>query len=402
MSVSAELPVLRLKRGEDRRLRAGHLWVFSNEVDIAATPLSAVAVASLVAVEDARGQLVGWGQANPHALICVRLLGRGAPPDDLASLLRERLQSALALRLRFGTARYGRLVFGESDGLPGLVLDRFGDVIVGQIATQGMESIRELLESLVMSEFAPRSLVWKNDGGARDLEALPHEQRQVGEPVTSLQVEEGTLRFEVPLAGAQKTGWFYDQTDNRAAVARYVPAGARALDVCSYAGAWGLSLLRAGASSATCIDSSQPALDAAAANAAANGLALDLRRGDAFDQLQAMHAAGERFDVVVVDPPAFVKRRKDLPQGEAAYRKLNQLAMRLLGSDGLLVSCSCSYHLPVASLPELLQTAARHESRGLQILEFRGQSADHPVHPGLPESRYLKAVIARVTATSSR
>jgi 23S rRNA (cytosine1962-C5)-methyltransferase len=169
------------------------------------------------------------------------------------------------------------------------------------------------------------------------------------------------------------------------------------LDVCSYAGGWALSLLRAGAGEATCLDASQAALDAASANAAANGLVVRTMRGDAFEALAELNAAGERFDVVVVDPPAFVKRKKDLPQAEAAYRKLNQLALRVMGEDALLVSCSCSYHLPAASLPELLQAGARHESRVLQVLEFRGQSADHPVHPAVPESRYLKGVFARVT-----
>ena len=180
-----------------------------------------------------------------------------------------------------------------------------------------------------------------------------------------------------------------------------MPAGARVLDVCSYAGGWALSMLRAGASQATCVDASQAAIDAATANAAANGLAVDAIRGDAFETLASLHEAGRRFDVVVVDPPAFIKRKKDLPQGEAAYRKLNQLALHVLGADALLVSCSCSWHLPAASLPELLQAAARHESKFAQILEFRGQSADHPVHPAVPETRYLKAVIARVTEVES-
>jgi 23S rRNA (cytosine1962-C5)-methyltransferase len=402
MPTEADLPILRLKRGEDRRLRAGHPWVFSNEVDTASTPLSALSGDGLVQLEDFKNQRIGWGYANPHALICARLLGRGAVPADLEAFLRERLRAALALRLRFSDARFCRLVFGESDGLPGLVLDRFGDVIVGQIATRGMDNLRTTIEAAVLAEYAPASLVWKNDAGVRDLENLPHEQTCVGPLPEALEVREGGLTFRIPLGGAQKTGWFYDQADNRAALARYLPAGARVLDVCSYAGAWALSMLKAGAARATCIDASQSALDAATANAAANGLAIETLRGDAFDQLQALHAAGERFDVVVVDPPAFVKRKKDLPQGEAAYRKLNQLALRVLNDDGLLVSCSCSYHLPTGSLPELLQAAARHESRTVQILEFRGQAADHPVHPAVPESRYLKAVFARVTRADPR
>lgn len=393
----SDLPLLRLKRGEDRRLRGGHPWVFSNEVDTASTPLTALDPGALVAIADSRGQSVGWGYVNPHALICARLLGREAPPADLQAFLRQRLRSALALRERLGRARHGRLVFGESDGLPGLVVDRFGDVLVGQIATRGMEALRGALTEALLAEFAPGTLLWKNDGGARDLEGLPHEQHVIGPEPVELEIEEGGLAFRVPLHGAQKTGWFYDQTDNRAALGRYLPSGARTLDVCSYAGGWGLSMLRHGATSAACIDSSQAALDAAARNAALNGLELRLIRGDAFEQLQMLDAAGERFDVVVVDPPAFIKRKRDLPQGEAAYRKLNQLAMKLLSDDGLLVSCSCSWHLPADALPPMLQAGARHLARNVQILEFRGQSADHPVHPAVPESRYLKAVIARVT-----
>ncbi len=396
-SPDADLPVLRLKRGEDRRLRAGHPWVFSNEIDTGATPLATAPAGGLVSVEDSRGARIGWGYANPHALICVRLLGRGPRPESLDELIRERLRSALALRRRFGDGQFARLVFGESDGLPGLVLDRFGDVIVGQIATLGMEMLRETIEAAVQAELAPRTLVWKNDSGARDLEGLAHEQRVVGPPVDRLTVKERDLEFSVTLGGAQKTGWFYDQTDNRAAVARYVPPGARVLDVCSYAGGWALSLLRAGASEATCIDASQAALDAATANAAANGLSVRPIRGDAFDQLAALHAAGERFDVVVVDPPAFVKRKKDLPQGEAAYRKLNQLALRVLGEDAL-----------AGELLLLLSPAGRGAARaraGRRAARVPprpgagvpGQSADHPVHPAVPESRYLKALFARVT-----
>lgn len=397
MSLPAALPALRLGRGQDRRLRQGHPWVFSNEIDTRVTPLGAIEPGALVQIVDSRQQLVGWGYANPNALICVRLLGRGEPVD-LAALLRERLAAAMALRARLGRTRHGRLVFGESDGLPGLVLDRYGDVIVGQIGTRGMESLREELTRAILDVLAPRTLWWKNDGGARDLEGLPHEQQVIGELPARLEVHENGLAFEVPTEAAQKTGWFYDQSDNRAAIGRYLPPGVRALDVCSYAGAWAASVLAHGAASATCVDASQQALDMATDNLRRLGHTLRCLRGDAFDTLKALDADGERFDVVIVDPPAFIKRKRDLPQGEAAYRKLNQLAMKLLAPDGLLVSCSCSYHLPEAALPVLLQSAARHLDRHVQILEFRGQAADHPVHPAVPETRYLKAIVARVVA----
>lgn len=403
MSPAADPPPLRLKRGEDRRLRAGHPWIFSNEVDNAATPLASLPEGGLVSVEDSRGKPLGWGYVNPHALICARLMGRGAPPADLRGLIAERLRVARALRARMGRDRWGRQVFGESDGLPGLVVDRFDDVLVAQSATRGMDALLPEVEAALLAEFAPRALLWRNDGGARDLEGLPHELRWVGGPVEELSIQElPGLEFRVPVGAAQKTGWFYDQADNRAAVARYLPPRARVLDVCSYAGGWALSLLAQGAGEATCVDASATALEAAGANAARQGRTLTLRRGDAFETLQAMEAEGLRFDVVVVDPPAFIKRKRDLARGEAAYRKLNQLAMRLLADDALLVSCSCSWHLPAAALPDQLQAAARHLGRHVQILEFRGQAADHPVHPAVPESRYLKAVFARVTRLPDR
>ena len=402
MSDLTALPVLRLKRNEDKRLRAGHLWVFSNEVDIAATPLTALQPGAAARIVNHRDEFVGYGCVNPQALICARLLSRDATRPIDATLLRQRLQGALALRERLYRDRCYRLVFGESDGLPGLVVDRFGDVLVGQIATLGMERLRPQLEAALHEVLQPRVLVWKNDSSARDLESLAHEVQVAGGDLPeSVQVVEAGLQLQAPLAQGQKTGWFYDQTANRERLRRYLPPGARVLDVCSYVGAWALTALRHGAARATCIDSSQQALDWARRNAQANGLALDVIKADAFQALEQLRTAGERFDVVIVDPPAFIKRRRDLPQGEAAYRKLNQLALRLLGEGGLLVSCSCSWHLPFDSLPALVQAAATQAGREVRILEFGGQSPDHPVHPAIPETRYLKAVFAVVTGQAA-
>ncbi len=397
-SAEAQLPVLRLKRGEDRRLRAGHLWIFSNEVDIAATPLVGFAPGAHARVHDHRNQFLGYAYVNPHALICARILSRNpAHPID-RSLLVHRLKVALALRERHYPAPYYRLVFGESDGLPGLVLDRYGEVIIGQIATAGMEALRADVEATVKKVLTPQALVWKNDGGARDLEQLPRQLISAHGPMPEeLQIVEGPLRFRVPMTGAQKTGWFYDQAANRELFRRLLWPGVRVLDVCSYAGAWAITALRCGAREALCIDSSASALSVAESNAAANGVAVQVRRGDAFEVLEQLQGEGERFDVVVLDPPAFIKRRKDLPRGEAAYRKLNQLAMRLLERDALLVSCSCSFHLAADELVALIQAAARHNSRLAQILSVGGQASDHPVHPAIPETRYLKAFFCRVT-----
>jgi len=392
------LPVLRLKRGEDRRISAGHMWVFSNEVDTASTPLTAFTTGALVQMQSHRGQFLGYAYVNPHALICARIVGRDiAHPLDRA-LIAQRLEMAIALRKRLTRDPYYRLVFGESDALPGLVLDRYGDVIVGQIATAGMEALKADVEAAVREVLNPTALFWKNDSGARDLEHLPQTtETAFGTVSEEIEVHESGLRFMAPLAGGQKTGWFYDQTANRQRLARYMWPGTRVLDVCSYVGAWAITALKNGAASARCVDSSDVALQAAIRNAKANGVTIETTRDDAFDALKALHERGERFDVVIVDPPAFIKRKKDVPQGQAAYRKLNQLALALMEGDGLLVSCSCSYHLAADDLVTAIQSAARHTGRFVQILEAGGQSPDHPVHPAIPETRYLKAFFCRVT-----
>ena len=390
--------VLILKRGEERRLAAGHLWVFSNEVDTARTPLTAFQPGELALLRTHRGAFLGHVYVNPHALICARILSRLADEPVDAALIERRLRSALALRERLGAQRCYRWVFGESDGLPGLVLDRYGELIVGQIATAGMERLKQMVAAAVRTVLDPAAFFWKNDSAARELEHLPQgTETAFGEVPPEVQVVEAGLTFNAPLAGGQKTGWFYDQSANRARLGRYVTRGARVLDVCSYVGAWGIGALRQGAGHATCVDASQTALEFAQANAARNGLTLEPLRADAFDALKALGERGERFDVVILDPPAFIKRKKDLPQGQAAYRKLNQLALALLAEEGLLVSCSCSYHLAVEELIAALQAAARHSGRCVQILEIAGQSPDHPVHPAIPETRYLKALFCRVT-----
>ena len=389
---------LRLKRGEDRRLSSGHLWVFSNEIDSDATPLSAFTAGDLAQVRSQRGQFLGHAYVNPHALICARILSRDPARGVDRELIDERLRAALTLRERLYREPYYRLVFGESDGLPGLVLDRYGDLLVGQIATAGMEAMKGTVAEAARALLSAAGLYWKNDSAARQLEHLPQlAEAAFGEIPAEITALEGDLRFAAPLAQGQKTGWFYDQTQNRARMTRYLWPGTRVLDVCSYAGAWAITALKAGAASASCIDSSETALDFARRNAATNGVSLAMLRADAFEAMKALYDRGERFDVVVLDPPAFIKRKKDLPQGQAAYRKLNQLALALIEGEGLLVSCSCSYHLAPEDLVAAIQTAARHTGRFVQILESGGQSPDHPVHPAIPETRYLKAFFCRVT-----
>lgn len=398
------MPELRLRRGEDRRLRAGHLWVFSNEIDTKATPLAGFEPGAQVRIVGDRDHVLGVGYLNPATLIAARILARDSESRLGRGWIAARLRQALALRDSLYSSPHYRWVFGESDSLPGLVLDRYGDLVVGQIATLGMERLRGEVESAIREVLQPATLLWKNDSGARQLEGLPEvvEAAWGSIPDEATVIERLTegreLAFTVALAGGQKTGWFFDQSFNRSLLPRFLKTGARVLDVCSYAGGWAVTAAACGAREVGCVDSSAAALAFAERNIAANSsLTAVLHRGDAFDVLAALAEAGERYDAVIVDPPAFIKRRKEIPQGQAAYRKLNQLALRVLEPGGLLVSCSCSHHLDADELLAAIQGAARHVDRFVQVLHEGGQSPDHPRHPAIPETRYLKAFFCRVT-----
>ncbi len=390
------LPPLILKKNEDRRLRAGHLWVFSNEVDIVRTPLKSFAPGDLVEIQSHNGHFVGNGYVNPNLLIAARILSRDEKHLPDRSLLVHRLNIALSLRERLYPKPFYRLVFGESDGLPGLVVDRYGDVLVAQITSAGMEKMKADIVAALTKVLKPAGILFRNDVGIRELEGLPLYTEVVhGSVPDTVTLEEHGQKFEVALKGGQKTGWFFDQHDNRGRLLRYV-SGQRVLDVFSYVGAWGIQAATHGAREVWCVDSSATALAHAERNAMLNGINIQIHEADAFEALKSLHAAGKKFDVVVLDPPAFVKRKKDLIAGRDAYRRLNQLGMQLLERDGLLVSCSCSHHLPAEELLASIQMGARHLNRDAQLLEQGSQAADHPVHPAIPETAYLKVFFVRV------
>lgn len=397
-SAGARLPELRLRKREERRLRAGHLWVFSNEVDTRATPLTDFTPGENVAVVSASGRFLGYGYVNPRSLISVRLLSRRAAELPDTDWLRQRIHAAYALRSRWlGEAAYCRLVHGEADLLPGLVVDRYGRLLVGQISTAGMERRRSELEGALAGLPGVEALLWANDLPVRRLEGLEREVRAgFGEVPGRVTVPEGDAVFALAPGGGQKTGWYYDQRGNRARLRRYV-RDARVLDVFSYVGAFGVSAALGGARSVTCVDSAKSALETAAANAERNGVAIETLAGDAAEVLKRLAQEGRRFDVVVLDPPALIPRRKDLEAGTRAYWQLNELAMRLLADDAVLVSCSCSHHLAEQELVRIVAGCARHQQKELQVLERGEQAPDHPVHPAIPETRYLKALFCRVS-----
>jgi 23S rRNA (cytosine1962-C5)-methyltransferase len=392
---AAQLPALRLKRNEDRRLNAGHLWIFSNEVDAQQTPLTKLKAGELVRVLAHNDRALGLAYVNPNSLICARLLETWKFPDTAWFV--TRLRSALSLRERLYAKPYYRLVYGESDGLPGLVIDRYGAACVVQIGTAGMEALKSRIVEALREVLKCEAVLFKNDSSAREMEGLPSyvEAASGGFEDHGRVIEDG-LQFTVPFAEGQKTGWFYDQASNRRALSKYVRKGARVLDVFSYVGGWGVRAAKAGAGEVTCVDSSAGALQLAAANGELNGVKLLTHKGDAFDTLEAILKQGEKFDLIVIDPPAFAKRRKDLPKALAAYKRLNQLAMQALEADGILVSCSCSFHVSAEDLQDAIAKAARSADKQLQILEEGGQAPDHPVHPAIPETRYLKAYFCRV------
>ena len=392
-----QLASLRLKKDQDRRLRFGHCWIYSNEVDTQATPLQGLEAGQPAEFLNHQGKWIGSGYLNPHSLICGRLVSRDREHRLSGSLIVHRLKIALALRKRLYPLPYYRLVFGESDGLPGLVIDRYGDLLVLQITTAGMERLLEEIVRAVEKVLRPVGVILRNDTEVRKAEGLESRVEMIsGVLPDALEVEEGGLRFRIPATSGQKTGWFFDQAFNRERMRRYLPAE-RVLDVCSYLGSWALQAAVQGAEQVLCVDVSRPALEGLQENAALNGMTerISVLPGDAFDILKGLCEERERFDLVLLDPPAFIKRRKDMKQGTLAYRRLNQLALRLLSKDGVLITSSCSYHLPAANFLQLLQQAGRHLDRSLQLLEQGAQSPDHPIHPAMPETAYLKTFYLR-------
>jgi 23S rRNA (cytosine1962-C5)-methyltransferase len=394
-----QVSALYLKRGEDTRLRAGHLWVFSNEVDVERSPLAQFEPGQACAILDSRDKPIGVGYVNPNSLICARLVHRGLQHALDRSLFVHKLRVALSLRESLFAEPYYRLVFGESDGLPGLTIDRFGDVLVAQATTAGMERLKDEISEAMLKVLKPRRLWWKNDASIRAMENLPSyvdlAHGDAGEE--SLIVREAGLEFEADVVGGQKTGWFYDQRHNRDQLGALVK-GKRVLDMFSYLGGWGLRAAAFGAREVVCVDASQAAVDAIGRNTRRNGLGerVSAVRADAFEYLRGLREQRERFDVVILDPPAFVKRRKDLAEGRVAYRRLNELGMQVLARDGILITCSCSWHMPRPLLLDGVQQAARHLDRQAQLLLHLQQGPDHPIHPAIAETDYLKGFVLRV------
>lgn len=380
-----------LRRGHDRRTRSGHPWVFSNEIaslDGPADPGAAVEIVS------ADGQRLGTGYYNPRSLIAARILSPGQENIDNPEFFLGRLKKALQYReaLCPGLDTL-RLVHGESDGVPGLVVDRYGDVLSVQLLTVGIDRRRELVVKALCDLLTPRAIVARNDSAARELEGLPRQVELLHGPQPGLvpAVING-LNFSVDIMAGQKTGLFLDQRENCRRLDGLV-AGREVLDLFCYAGAWALHAANYGAASVTGVDVSAAATERARNNAGLNGLEERCRfvAADVFDFLREQR--GRRFGTVILDPPAFIKSRKHLEEGKKGYLTVNRRAMEMVAPGGILVTCSCSHHLDRPTFFSLVAQAAHQARRRIRLVEMRGQSADHPILPACPETDYLKCFI---------
>lgn len=402
MTAAPPPPPLRLRRNEERRLRAGHLWVFSNEVDVDATPLRNFSAGDLVLVEDHRQAPLGIAYVNPDSLICARILTRDFHTAIDESFLSRRLTRALHLRELLFERPFYRLVYGESDGLPGIVIDRFGDVLVVQANTAGAERLLEPTVAILDKLLLPRAIVLKNVSSSRELEGLnSYVEILRGVLDGPTRIVENDVPFWVDPVQGQKTGWFYDHRLNRKMAAKLAKCQ-RVLDLFCYTGAWGVQAAVAGAEQVDCVDSSAAAIELAKDNARLNGVDDRMRfvQADVFEFLKQSRDDRRRYDLIVLDPPALIKRKRDIKAGTEAYRRLNQLVMQTLNPGGVMVSASCSYHLPRSVLHEILRSLSRHLDRQLVFFWQSGQGPDHPVHPGIAETEYLKAMFCHVSAPS--
>jgi len=386
---------LKLKRGEERRLQAGHQWVFSNELEKVDT---AVPAGTLCRVVSESGKLAGTGFFNPHSLIAVRLLSRGEEPLD-ASFVESRVYAALRYRQRLGLDRYARIVYSEGDFLPGLMLDRYGDLVVAEVLTAGMELLKPQVVDAINKIIQPRGILFRNDNAYRKLEGLPGEVEKIGEVPAESLAAEGSLKYMFSTEGGQKTGFFYDQRDNRLFLEPYFK-DRRVLDLYCYVGGFAMRAAASGAEAVWGIDSSAAAIDFATRNAELNGLKdkVSFQREDAERALAALKNGSLPADpdFIVLDPPNFVKSRKNMVPAMRLYSRLNETALRGLPRGGMLATATCSHHVQREDFVDMLKSAAAHSGRNVALVELRGQAKDHPVLINMPETEYLHFALLEV------
>lgn len=392
------IPSVKISSRGASRLKNGHVWVYRSDVLSAAI----VPSGSVVGVHDERGKFLGTALYSSASQIAVRMISRESV-KDFPGLLRRRIADAFAYReLVVRETDAYRLIFSEGDFLPGLIVDRYNDIVSLQILTQAMDAdaVREVLIPELRNHLHPASVVERVDAKIRQLEQLPSRSSGLvlGEKTSTIVQMNGVLFHFDALAG-QKTGAFLDQRENYAASAQY--AHGDALDVFCYQGGFALHLASK-CKQVTAVDSSRPALEVADKNAELNqaglgGKEIEWVEANAFDLLKDYAVAGRQYDAIVLDPPAFAKTKSDLGSALRGYKELNLRALKMLRSGGILVTCSCSYHVAQADFLEMLAAAARDAHRTLRLIEVRGQSRDHPVLLNVPETSYLKCVISNIS-----
>ncbi|MDR1124327.1 MAG: class I SAM-dependent rRNA methyltransferase [Elusimicrobiota bacterium] len=386
---------IKLRAKEEHRILKGHCWIFSNELEQIDKTIEP---GSIVRVLDSRGALLGAGFFNPHSLIAARLITRGE--EELpANFIFENIDAAVSWRKQYGIRKYGRMCYGEADALPGLVIDRYGDYLVIEILTAGMEKLKEEILAAAQKIFKPQGIVFKNDSSFRALEGLGNAPHTVGDIPREAEIEENKAKYLVPLSGGQKTGFYFDQRDNRACLKPYF-RDRIVLDLYSYSGAFGINAALNGAAAVWGCDSSAAAVEYAQKNAELNSVAdiCQYRRDDA-ERLLSANMRGElpqKPDMILLDPPAFVKNRKALPQAVNLYIKLNKMALEGLEKGGLLATSACSHHITREIFVDIIRSAAAKAGKKVAMTELRGQAKDHPVLLGMPETEYLHFALLEV------
>lgn len=388
------LPPLRLKKNCGANIRKGFPWVYAGEI-IDSSELALLASGSLVSIENFKGEHIGVGYYNALSQICCRVLALGRVEID-KDFFASRINNALALREKLIPVPYYRLIHSEADFLPGLLVDRFGSVIVMQIGTAGMENLLPFIIEAIVEIIKPETIILRNDNGARKMEGLVQEVRIVKGAVNGFtEVIENGFTYLADLIHGQKTGWFYDQRDNRKMIADIAP-GKTVADIYSHSGGFGLLAAKAGAANVTLVDSSQLALDMAQQAAIKNNVAIECLKGDAFSIMEGMAEAGRKFDIVLADPPAFVKSKKDIASGLKGYEKVARFAALLVAENGLLFTASCSHHAGRSAFNKAILDGVKKAGFTAEIIKQTGAAGDHPRHPLLPQSEYLKGLLVRI------
>lgn len=385
--------MITLKKNSDRRVRRGHLWVFSNEVEN--PPVSELEPGSIHELHDSAGEFLGMVYVNPASLICARILSRKKVEID-SLFFQERIEAALELRKRaFPDRDSYRVVFGEADLLPGLIVDRYAEYLAVQSLTAGIDRLTDEVLAALIEVMSPEGIYLRNDAAIRSLEGLTPEKRLAyGSVPDMVTIVSNGLKFLVDIPNGQKTGFFLDQESNRALVGQYVFPGASVLDLFCYTGAWGIHAAASGADRVVAVDNSLGALSLALSNAALNGLDHKLQPVRE-PVLEFLKKTRDSWDLIVLDPPAFIKSRSGFKQGQKGYIDINRRALSKLKPGGIIITCSCSHHLTEPDFEDVLLSASRQSGRDLRILDVRGQGPDHPVLLAMPETRYLKVLAAQ-------